>query len=84
MLNILADVGSCLCHTTEDSLHRNIPVPQSVLDFLHLKFQQVHYLLKVTAKINGYTLTFQLEKEMATHVSILAWRIPWTEEPGRL
>ena len=25
-----------------------------------------------------------LEKEMATHVSILAWRIPWTEEPGRL
>ena len=25
-----------------------------------------------------------LEKEMATHSSILAWRIPWTEEPGRL
>ena len=24
----------------------------------------------------------QLEKEMATHSSILAWRIPWTEEPG--
>ena len=23
-----------------------------------------------------------LEKEMATHSSILAWRIPWTEEPG--
>ena len=23
------------------------------------------------------------EKEMATHSSILAWRIPWTEEPGR-
>ena len=25
-----------------------------------------------------------LQKEMATHSSILAWRIPWTEEPGRL
>ena len=25
-----------------------------------------------------------LDKEMATYSSILAWRIPWTEEPGRL
>ena len=25
-----------------------------------------------------------LEKEMAIHTSILAWKIPWTEEPGRL
>ena len=25
-----------------------------------------------------------LEKEIATHSSILAWRIPWTEKPGRL
>ena len=25
-----------------------------------------------------------LEKEIATHSSTLAWRIPWTEEPGRL
>ena len=25
-----------------------------------------------------------LEKEMATHSSILAWKIPWVEEPGRL
>ena len=25
-----------------------------------------------------------LEKEMATHSSILAWKIPWTEKPGRL
>ena len=25
-----------------------------------------------------------LEKKMANHSSILAWRIPWTEEPGRL
>ena len=26
----------------------------------------------------------RLEKEMATHSSILAWEIPWTEEPGGL
>ena len=25
-----------------------------------------------------------LEKEMASHSNILAWKIPWTEEPGRL
>ena len=25
-----------------------------------------------------------LEKEMATHFSTLAWKMPWTEEPGRL
>ena len=25
-----------------------------------------------------------LEKEMATHPNILAWKIPWTEDPGRL
>ena len=25
-----------------------------------------------------------LEKEMATHSSVLAWKIPWTEVPGRL
>ena len=25
-----------------------------------------------------------LEKEMATHSSILAWKIPWTEKPGKL
>ena len=26
----------------------------------------------------------ELDKDMATHSSILAWRIPWTEEPGGL
>ena len=26
----------------------------------------------------------RLEKEMAIHSSIIAWKIPWTEEPGRL
>ena len=33
---------------------------------------------------NGVCYGRNLEKEMATHSSILAWKIPWTEEPGRL
>ena len=32
--------------------------------------------------VNSYTLS--LEKAMAPHSSMLAWKIPWTEEPGRL
>ena len=34
------------------------------------------------ASISG--LEVPLEKEMATHSSILAWEVPWTEEPGGL
>ena len=34
--------------------------------------------------INKYLVRRHLEKAMATHSSTLAWRIPWTEEPGRL
>ena len=32
----------------------------------------------------GIPLQYSLGKGMATHSSILAWRIPWTEEPGGL
>ena len=34
--------------------------------------------------IPGLNRKIPLEKEMATHSSILAWKIPWTEEPSRL
>ena len=34
-------------------------------------------------QITEYYIKY-LEKEMATHSSILAWKIPWMEEPGRL
>ena len=34
-------------------------------------------------ELMGHMVTV-LEKEMATHSSTLAWKIPWTEEPGRL
>ena len=33
---------------------------------------------------NSQKLGYILEKVMATHSSTLAWKIPWTEEPGRL
>ena len=38
-------------------------------------------------RLSNFTFTFHfhaLEKEMATHFNVLAWRIPWMEEPGRL
>ena len=37
--------------------------------------------------LSDFTFTFHfhaLEKAMATHSSVLAWRIPWTEKPGGL
>ena len=34
------------------------------------------------ALLNTVIIFFFLEKEMATHSSSLAWRFPWTEEPG--
>ena len=33
--------------------------------------------------LNRISVQAEMEKEMATHSSVLAWRIPWTEEPGR-
>ena len=33
---------------------------------------------------SNWDTPIKLEKEMATHSSILAWRLPWTEEPGGL
>ena len=39
------------------------------------------------ARLSDFTFTFHfhaLEKEMATHSNVLAWRIPWTEEPSGL
>ena len=35
-------------------------------------------------QFQSLSLEDALEEGMATHSSILAWRIPWTEEPGRL
>ena len=47
----------------------------------------VHGVAMSWTRLSDFTFTFHfpaLEKEMATHFNILAWEIPWTEEPGRL
>ena len=47
----------------------------------------VHGVAKSRTRLTDFTFTFHfhaLEKEMATHSSVLAWRIPGTEEPGGL
>ena len=47
----------------------------------------VHVVAKSGTRLSDFTLTFHfhaLEKEMATHSSVLAWRIPGTGEPGGL
>ena len=47
----------------------------------------VHGVAKSRTQLSDFTFTFHfhaLEKEMATHSSVLAWRIPGTEEPGGL
>ena len=47
----------------------------------------VHGVAKSQTRLSDFTFTFHfhaLEKEMATHSSVLAWRIPGTAEPGGL
>ena len=47
----------------------------------------VHGVAKSRTRLSAFTFTFHfhaLEKEMATHSSVLAWRIPGTGEPGGL
>ena len=47
----------------------------------------VHGVAKSRTRLSDFTFTFHfhaLEKEMATHSSILAWKIPWMEESGGL
>ena len=47
----------------------------------------VHGVAKSQTLLSDFTFTFHfhaLEKEMATHSSVLAWRIPGTAEPGGL
>ena len=58
-------------------------------DFIYMKASLVAQRLKRLpamweTRVRSLGWEDPLEKDMATHSSILAWRIPWTEEPGRL
>ena len=60
--------------TSQDVKHPTAPVVQLLKNLPAMQETQVQSLGQEDP----------LEKGMATHSSILAWRIPWTEEPGRL
>ena len=64
-------------------------------DSLHRAFHYGHWTFLMTQTVKRLPATLEtwvwslgredlLEKEMATHSSTLAWKIPWTEEPGRV
>ena len=44
----------------------------------------VHGVTQSRTRLSDLACMHALKKEVATHSSILAWRIPWTEEPGGL
>ena len=60
-------------------------VPVRVLAYIH-SILVVHPVKNLPAmqetQVRSLGQKDPLEKEMSTHSSILAWRIPWTEEPG--
>ena len=59
--------------------------PHSMGKIPWMKKAAVHGVAKSQTRLSDLTFTFHfhtLEKEMATHSSVLAWRIPGTGEPG--
>ena len=70
--------------TQNPDWHSRQPHSSSVEENKHSKFQPSYKNLPALPKTRVQSLgeEYLLEKEMATHCSILAWRIPWTEEPG--
>ena len=69
-----SDIDSNLCFNQPGILHDASLIAQSVKNLSVMQETQVQFLGQEDL----------LEKEMATHSHILAWRILWTEEPGRL
>ena len=51
---------------------------------LKLKLQYFGHLMQITDSLEKTLLLSKMEKEMATHSSVLAWRIPGTGKPGGL
>ena len=88
------------CLHTHTLIHRHMIIYVSFQDPIPLQYSclenpmdggawwaAVQGVAKSLTQLSDFTFTFHfhaLEKEMATHSSILTWRIPWTGEPGRL
>ena len=73
-LSIIYMFSECLYIAEPNKISNAYLVAQSVKNLSAIKETRVWALDQADA----------LEKEMATHSSILAWKISWTEEPGRL
>ena len=69
--------GSCPLYMEYSKHYRWAKGPSQVISGFPLS---THF----TSVTLSLTLVFLSEKEMATHSNTLAWKIPWTEEPGRL
>ena len=72
-----------------DCIVRAVAKSRTRLNDFHFRASLVAQLVKNLPVIQETWVRFlgwedSLEKEMATHSSILAWIIPWTEEPGGL
>ena len=50
---------------------------------IEAQWSRIHLLMQET-QVPSLSLEDPLEKELATHSSVLAWEIPWTEEPRGL
>ena len=78
--------GWMICHLPKEKQWQPTPVllPGKSQGWRSLV---VHGVAKSQTQLSGFTFTFRfhaLEKAMATHSSVLAWRIPGIEEPGGL
>ena len=65
----------------------NLSKLQELMEDRRAQYAAVHGVAKSQTRLSDFTFTFYfhaLEKEMATHSSVLAWRIPGTQEPGGL
>ena len=88
---ILTSCGSsCVTKSIFHCIHHNCFCPTQYFLCLgwklrecgHFEGAEMHYYAQNSRIL--IPLTTELEKAMAPHSSTLAWKIPWTEEPGRL